>query len=227
LNRPAQRPVGKPRHRKADARRIVSWSKPRGSFLRAESSGEQVMKGVACSCCFWRVHLLRGRMTTRSHCRNWFKARNNGRRKISTRTFSTRFRSDERAVRQFFRDVQQRFKRLRGGYGGAAANGPTVLPLLESREETRPYAAWLKAQMDYLDVADEIRLTIPPPKVETNQPPNRFPIPAAKGTRALAKKVSGGPGRLQPRICAGVEADFRRPKGAAGTGLGGGSGIVI
>jgi hypothetical protein len=61
----------------------------------------------------------------------------------------------------------------------------TVLPLLESSEETRPYAAWLKAQMDYLDVADEIRLTIPPPNVETNQPPPPVPNPSPQKEREL------------------------------------------
>jgi membrane-bound lytic murein transglycosylase D len=67
----------------------------------------------------------------------------------------------------------------------------TVLPLLESREETRPYAAWLRAQMDYLDVADEIRLTIPPPKIETNQPPQPAPNPPPQKERELwVKKVS-------------------------------------
>jgi membrane-bound lytic murein transglycosylase D len=66
--------------------------------------------------------------------------------------------------------------------------------LLESREETRPYAAWLRAQMDYLEVADEIRLTIPPPKVETNQPPQPVPNPPPQKEREIwVKKVSGGP----------------------------------
>src|ERR1035438_7490693 len=68
---------------------------------------------------------------------------------------------DERVVRQFFREVQQRFQ---GDYvvdiAALRQTAQTILPLLESREETQPYAAWLRARMDYLDVADEIRLTI-------------------------------------------------------------------
>ena len=52
----------------------------------------------------------------------------------------------------------------------------TVLPLLASRPETQPYAAWLKAQMDYLDVAEEIRQTPPPPVLPTNGPPV-IPVP--------------------------------------------------
>ncbi|HEY4984357.1 MAG TPA: lytic transglycosylase domain-containing protein, partial [Verrucomicrobiae bacterium] len=70
----------------------------------------------------------------------------------------------------------------------------TVLPLLESREETQPYAAWLRARMDYLDVADEIRLTIPPPKVETNQPPQPVPNPTPQKERDIwVRKVSSRP----------------------------------
>ncbi len=102
---------------------------------------------------------------------------------------------DDPAVQQFFRDFQQRFQ---GDYvvdlAALRQTAQTVLPLLESREETRPYAAWLKAQMDYLDVADEIRLTIPPPPVETNQPPRPVPNPPPQKERELwVKKVSVSP----------------------------------
>jgi len=47
----------------------------------------------------------------------------------------------------------------------------TVLPWLESQPQTQPYAAWLKAQMDYLDVAEEIRELPPAPLPSTNGPP--------------------------------------------------------
>jgi hypothetical protein len=102
---------------------------------------------------------------------------------------------DERAVQQFFHDAQQRFQ---GDYvvdlAALRQTARTVLPLLESRDETRPYAAWLKAQMDYLEVADEIRLTIPPPEVKTNQPPQPVPNPPPQKEREIwVKKVSGGP----------------------------------
>src|ERR1039457_3604300 len=102
---------------------------------------------------------------------------------------------DERALQQFFRELQQRFQ---GDYvvdlAALRQTAQTVLPLLESREETQPYAAWLKAQMDYLDVADEIRLTIPPPTVETNLPPQPVPNPPPQKERELwVKKVSVSP----------------------------------
>jgi peptidoglycan lytic transglycosylase D len=102
---------------------------------------------------------------------------------------------DERMVQQFFRDVQQRFQ---GDYVVDIAplrqTAQTILPLLESREETQPYAAWLKSQMDYLDVADEIRITIPPPEIETNQPPRPVANPSPQTEREIwVKKVSTAP----------------------------------
>jgi membrane-bound lytic murein transglycosylase D len=102
---------------------------------------------------------------------------------------------DEQTVQQFFREVQQRFQ---GDYivdlAALRQTAQTVLPLLESRGETQPFASWLKARMDYLDVADEIRITIPPPAVESNQPPRPVPNPSPQRERELwMKTVSGGP----------------------------------
>jgi len=48
--------------------------------------------------------------------------------------------------------------------------------------------------MDYLDVADEIRITIPAPAAETNAPPPPMTNPPAQAERELwVKKVSGRP----------------------------------
>jgi membrane-bound lytic murein transglycosylase D len=149
---------------------------------------------------------------------------------------------DDPAVQQFLRELQQRFQ---GDYVVDIATlrqtARTVLPLLESHEETQPYAVWLKARMDYLDVADEIRLTIPPPMVETNQPPQPVPNPPPQKEREIwVKKVSGGSWsasakeyvpelkpiftaqKVPPELVwvAEVESDFDRraqsPAGAAG-----------
>jgi membrane-bound lytic murein transglycosylase D len=102
---------------------------------------------------------------------------------------------DERAARQFFQDLQQRFQ---GDYvvNIAALRQPAqvILPLLENNEDTQPYAAWLKSQMDYLDVADEIRITIPAPQIETNQPLQRIANPPPQTERKLwVKKVASSP----------------------------------
>src|SRR6266540_7294149 len=73
--------------------------------------------------------------------------------------------TDQEKVRQFFDSVQKNFN---GEYVIDMAKlrdtAKTVLPILESYEETAPYAAWLKTRMDYLDTAEELRLRIPPPK---------------------------------------------------------------
>ena len=102
---------------------------------------------------------------------------------------------DDPAVQQFLHDLQERFQ---GDYVVDLAelreSARTFLPLLESRDETRPYAAWLAARMDYLDVADEIRITIPPPAAETNAPPPPMTNPPAQMERELwVKQVSGRP----------------------------------
>jgi len=102
---------------------------------------------------------------------------------------------DDPAMQQFFREVQHRFQ---GDYvldlSGLRQTARAVLPLLESREETQPYAAWLAAQMDYFDVADEIRITIPAPKVVTNQPPPPAANPPPQTERELwVRKISGRP----------------------------------
>ena len=102
---------------------------------------------------------------------------------------------DDPAVQQFFREAQQDFQ---GDYvvdlAALRQTARSILPLLEAQEETRPYAAWLNAQMDYLEVADEIRLTIPPPAVETNGPPQPIPNPPPQKERELwVKEVSVSP----------------------------------
>jgi membrane-bound lytic murein transglycosylase D len=99
---------------------------------------------------------------------------------------------DERAVQQFFNDVQKNFQ---GDYVVDIAPlrqmAQAILPLLENNDDTQPYAAWLKSQMDYLDVADEIRITIQPPQLETNQPSPHAANPSPQIERALwTKKIS-------------------------------------
>jgi membrane-bound lytic murein transglycosylase D len=102
---------------------------------------------------------------------------------------------DQQKVQQFFRDWQQEFQ---GDYVVELASlkdtAEIILPLLESCPETQPYAAWLKPRLDYLQVADEFRITIPPPKAETNQPPPPVPNPGPATERAMwNNKVAGRP----------------------------------
>ena len=111
---------------------------------------------------------------------------------LDTNVLNALPKTDDPVVQQFFRDVQTNFQ---GDYVVNLAElrqtAQVVLPLLESRDDTQPYAAWRAARMDYLDVADEIRLTIPPPAVQTNQPPLPAPNPPPQKERELwLKKVS-------------------------------------
>jgi membrane-bound lytic murein transglycosylase D len=151
---------------------------------------------------------------------------------------------DEQAVTNFFNEIQKRYQGdTVVDIGDLRATAQTVLPILQSYEETQPYAAWLKSQMDYLEVAEDIRRTAPPMKVETNRPAP--PLVVANPTpqreqEIWIKKVSGRPWpagakeyvpRLKPIFAAqkippelvwvaGVESSFdrraRSPSGAAG-----------
>ena len=102
---------------------------------------------------------------------------------------------DDKVVQDFFQQLQAQFQ---GDYvvdiAALRQTAKTVLPLLEGSEETQPYAAWLKAQMPYLEVADEINVTIPPPVATTNQAPKAVPNPPPQREREIwVKKVSGEP----------------------------------
>jgi membrane-bound lytic murein transglycosylase D len=149
---------------------------------------------------------------------------------------------DRDKVKQFLNDLQ---KQLNAEYVVDLASlkdtAKAVLPLLEGSEETQPYAAWLKVQMDYLEVADQFRLTIPPPKVEPGQPPK----PATNAPPTMEREIwikrladRPGPDRAKPYVSrlkpiftaqkvppelvwvAEVESSFdpraRSPAGAAG-----------
>ena len=88
---------------------------------------------------------------------------------------------DQQKVRQLLADIQKRFQ---GEYvvdlAALRDTAQTVIPLLDGYEETAPYGAWLRAQLDYLDAADQFRLLIPPPKAETGQAPKRSPNPTPR-----------------------------------------------
>ena len=80
---------------------------------------------------------------------------------------------DQEKARKLLADVQKQFQ---GEYVISLATLRdairAIIPLLEQYEETLPYALWLKTRLDYLDVAEQLRLVVPAPK--------------------------SGPGRLQP-----------------------------
>jgi len=150
--------------------------------------------------------------------------------------------TDQEKVRQFFDSVQKDFE---GEYVIDMAKlrdtAKTVLPILDSYEETAPYAAWLKTRMDYLDAAEDLRLTIRPPKGAPTLPPGVPYKPQPELIREVwVRRVSERPipaeakpyvGKLKPIFTqqkvpnqliwlAEVESSFdpeaRSPAGAAG-----------
>lgn len=94
---------------------------------------------------------------------------------------------DDPDVQQFLRQVQSK---LRGkevvDLAALRSTAQTVLPVLQKSEDLQPYGAWLAAQMDYFDVAEQLRTNTPVPMVKTNLPPPdiKTNIPAAPRTFA-------------------------------------------
>jgi membrane-bound lytic murein transglycosylase D len=80
--------------------------------------------------------------------------------------------ADRQKIEQLFAHIQKEFQ---GEYAIDLASlrsaAKTILPILERYEETLPYALWLKTRLDYLEVADELRIKIPPPKSKPGAPP--------------------------------------------------------
>lgn len=65
---------------------------------------------------------------------------------------------DKDRVQKFLAELRKRFQ---GTYvfdlGGLRETAGQVQPLLASFEETEPYAAWLKAHLDYFEVSEKLR----------------------------------------------------------------------
>jgi membrane-bound lytic murein transglycosylase D len=102
---------------------------------------------------------------------------------------------DREKVREFLSRLQKEFH---GEYvidvASLRDSARMVLPILENYEETLPYALWLKPRLDYLDVADEFRLIIPPPKTVPGQPPKPSPNPVpAKERQIWISKLTDRP----------------------------------
>ncbi len=149
---------------------------------------------------------------------------------------------DQEKVRQLFKEIQKGFH---GEYvvdlAALKDSAKALIPLLESCDETLPYAIWFKVQLDYLEVADQFRLIIPPPETEPGRPPRPAPNPspqlqrdiwieklvnrpwpdAAKSYVSLLKPVFAAQ-KIPPELVwlAEVESSFdpraRSPEGAAG-----------
>ena len=94
--------------------------------------------------------------------------------------------ADQEKARQLLADIQQE---LQGEYvidlARLRETAKAVIPLLENYEETYPYAVWLKTRLDYLEVADQFRFIVPPPKTKPGQPPKLIPNPLPQKEREI------------------------------------------
>jgi membrane-bound lytic murein transglycosylase D len=103
--------------------------------------------------------------------------------------------ADRQKIQQLFADIQKEFQ---GEYvidlASLRSTAKAVLPLLERYEETLPYALWLKTRLDYLEVADELRIRIPPAKSKPGAPPKPVPNPPPQLERQVwIEKLSERP----------------------------------
>jgi len=108
--------------------------------------------------------------------------------------------TEREQVEQFLRGLELR---LRGSNALELAElrnaAKSVLPLLEAHEESEPYAAWLRARLDYLEVAEELRRstpapTLPPPKLVPGKPPKPEPaVSTSAGRKAWQQQLARRP----------------------------------
>jgi membrane-bound lytic murein transglycosylase D len=94
---------------------------------------------------------------------------------------------DQERVKEVFGELQKQFH---GQYvfdlAALKETARSLVPVLESYEETLPYAIWLKTRLDYLDVADQLkRRSPPPPKAAPGKPIAPPANPAAQAEREI------------------------------------------
>ena len=95
---------------------------------------------------------------------------------------------DRQKVKDVFAQIE---KQLHGEYVVDLASvkdaAEALLPVLESYEETQPYAVWLKTRLEYLEVAEQIKQNAPAPKPKPGQTPKPAPNPPAEKERVIWK----------------------------------------
>ncbi len=102
---------------------------------------------------------------------------------------------DRERVTQFLSQFQ---RDLQGNYIVNLADlkplAASALPLLRANPATQPYAGWLETRLDYLDVAEQFRVALPPPKPTPGQPPKPAPNPTpAQQQQVWDKQVAREP----------------------------------
>jgi len=147
---------------------------------------------------------------------------------------------DREQVEKFLKQFQDQ---LKGQYVLDLATlkdaAKAILPILDSRDESKPYAAWLRSRLDYFDVAEQLSKN--QPSLKTGEPPKPLPNPSPaseqkvwrqqlserewpKGATELVPKlkplfrVEQVPEQLvwMAEVESGFNPDARSPVGAAG-----------
>jgi membrane-bound lytic murein transglycosylase D len=145
---------------------------------------------------------------------------------------------DKDRVQKLLVELQKRFQ---GTYlydlGSLRDTAKQIQPLLESFEETQPYALWLKAHLDYFDVSERLRKEAAAKSTNTMRLPNASPqlqrsvwvkvieerpAPATTNKQIVRLKQIFAEERVPPELVwiAEVESSFdaraKSPAGAAG-----------
>ncbi|HSU54711.1 MAG TPA: lytic transglycosylase domain-containing protein [Candidatus Dormibacteraeota bacterium] len=93
---------------------------------------------------------------------------------------------DQKRVKEVFAQIQKQFQAQSVlDLAGLRNSITAILPLLENNQETLPYALWLKSRLDYLEIADHLKRTAPPPKVKPGEPPRPLPNPVPRVEREV------------------------------------------
>ena len=96
---------------------------------------------------------------------------------------------DEAQLQVVCRELQKRFQ---GEYVLELAPlrdvATAALPLLDLHAETQPYAAWLRTRLDYLAVADTLKIAIPSPSLGLQTPPSPTANPSPTAERGAWEK---------------------------------------
>jgi membrane-bound lytic murein transglycosylase D len=94
--------------------------------------------------------------------------------------------ADQQKVRQLLAELQKQFQGESViDLAALRDTAKSVIPLLEQYEETYPYAIWLKTRLDYLDIAQQLRPVVPPPKTQPGKPPKTIPNPPPQKERQV------------------------------------------
>jgi membrane-bound lytic murein transglycosylase D len=121
---------------------------------------------------------------------------------------------DEQQLRTLCRELQ---RRLQGEYvldlAPLREMANALLPVLDKQEDLKPYAAWLRTRLDYLAVADELRVKIPPPSPDLKIAVPSQANPSAEAERQVWREhLKIGELSGQPDLTAGARLYSERLK---------------